>query len=223
MMENFEKLITNIQVGDSFSNYRRLCDYLKLPITTGNAKMAQMKKIKEYIDFRKNGNMLVVTSVHSRVPHDDKRKSRKMGINRKQFNQYKIPMEYDHRAGVYAIKLENKMYIGSTIDFRRRFLSHRYGINGFEYTKKLLDDGATFELLFLAPNSMSRKELFIKEQTMIDSYSIQSDVEVVNKGCMIHSLYKTENKQQSSVKPIWISKNDYGQAVKLLKENDFII
>lgn len=70
---------------------------------------------------------------------------------------------------------------------------------------------------------MSRKELFIKEQTMIDSYSIQSDVEVVNKGCMIHSLHKTENKQQSSVKPIWISKNDYGQAVKLLKENDFII
>lgn len=225
MMNNFENLIANIQVGDSFSNYRRLCDYLELPITTGNAKMAQIKKIKEYVDFRKDGNTLIVTSVHNRVPCEDKRKIGKIGANRKQFDQYKIPMEYDHRAGVYAIKLKNKMYIGSTTDFRKRFLVHKYGIKNFEYTKNLLDNGATFEILFLAPDSMLRQELLDKEQEIIDLYLSQSNIEVINKELIVYGSSKSKKirkriKQQLC--QILVTKSNYKRAVQLLKENGLI-
>lgn len=225
MMNNFENLITNIKVGDSFSNYRRLCDYLELPIASGNAKIAQMKKIGEYVDFRKDGNALIVTSVHSRVLHEDKRKIGKISANRKQFDQYKIPMEYDHCTGVYAIKLENKIYIGSTTDFRKRFLVHKYGIKNFEYTKKLLDNGATFEILYLAPHSISQQELLDKEQEIIDSYLSQSNIKVMNKGLIVYGSSKSKKirkriEQQSC--QIWVTKSNYKQAVQLLKENGLI-
>lgn len=58
------KNFIGIKSGNTFQNYKELCETLNLPILSGNSKIAQENEIKRYMDFDKIGNKYVVNKVY---------------------------------------------------------------------------------------------------------------------------------------------------------------
>lgn len=54
----------NLKGGNVFSNYKELCNFLDIPILTGNSKIAQEKELKRYVDFEKEGHKYIIKEVY---------------------------------------------------------------------------------------------------------------------------------------------------------------
>lgn len=60
--------------GDVFSNYKKLCERLNVPILKANSQKAQIKEWKRHFDFERDGQKRIITEVYSTpLPKDDKR------------------------------------------------------------------------------------------------------------------------------------------------------
>ena len=59
------KLLFGIKNGEIISNYKELCNTLKLPVLSGNSKKAQEKELSRYIDFSKEGHKYIINKVYS--------------------------------------------------------------------------------------------------------------------------------------------------------------
>jgi len=74
------------------------------------------------------------------------------GYNQNTFTEkhpnFKIDYHLKDCSGVYMIILEHTVYIGSTVNFYRRYMQHKSKWNTYP-TKELMDNGAAFHLLWL--------------------------------------------------------------------------
>lgn len=61
---NVLKLNTSELVIGDYNTYKQLCNILKEPIKTGNAKSAQLKEWKRYFDYEKIGNKFLILDVY---------------------------------------------------------------------------------------------------------------------------------------------------------------
>lgn len=119
------------------------------------------------------------------------------------------------KTGVYKIQLNNMVYIGSTIrGFRERFNKHINANTMMPHTKKLLDDGGAFEILWIANNNESESYIRHKEQFYIDYY-IKNGYDIINED--LHVKIKGEHKYIcSNMKRILVDPYKFKQAVELL-------
>ena len=59
------KNVFGVKDGDLIPNYRALCSLLKIPILSGNSKVAQEKELKRYMDFVKDGHKYLIKKVYN--------------------------------------------------------------------------------------------------------------------------------------------------------------
>lgn len=72
-----EDRIKLLTVGQKFSTYRDLCDYLELEFVKGNTRNAQMRELSRYVHLKvnRNGSITVVEKYENPVKKVDKREN----------------------------------------------------------------------------------------------------------------------------------------------------
>lgn len=159
----------------TYKNYKELCGVMGWEVSGGNEKQRQIKYLQSICKYHKEGQKFVIEEVFLQQKEFIDGRT----LKRKEFNQYKIPKEYDKSVGIYKITLDNKIYIGSTADcFRRRFTQHMSKSNQL-VTKNMLEKGATFEILQIC-DGMKENEIRIIEQQWIEEYRNNPEWKVVN-------------------------------------------
>lgn len=132
--------------------------------------------------------------------------------------------EYDKMNGVYCVKLENKIYIGSTISgFRNRHSAYKFNIKN-NNTKNwcggdlLISKGGKIEILW-ATESNNELEIRLKEIEYIQYYDYFTDFEVINSVSQVSVL---NSKNKIKYNKIKILDKDFEKAKQLLSENGII-
>ena len=181
-IEELIELKNKLTNGMVFKSYRALCENMKWKPTGGDTKVANMKRLDAICTYHKQGNSIVIDEVFDApLLIEDNRK----GKQPSNFPQFKVDEDKFHNAGIYMIKLDNQVYIGSTTSFRRRFREHFYGANGYVYTKELLDNGGTFSILHDMTGIEDEELLRMVEQEYIMFYDLETDYEVINRKMVI--------------------------------------
>lgn len=57
--------LNDLNVGQSFKNYKELCNYLNQPVLTSNSKKAQIKEWKRYFAYVKDGQRITITKINN--------------------------------------------------------------------------------------------------------------------------------------------------------------
>jgi hypothetical protein len=180
--------IKNLKTGMVVKNYKELCKLLGEKVKTGNAKYRQIEEFKRYFEWEKDKYAFIITKVYKRIREDKLKKERDKNFKKvfiKNNPNFKIKYKQKHEGGVYKIVLNNKIYIGSTVDFHRRYLGHKASHNKYP-TKEMIDNGATFELLWLYEESEEIEDDFNKidlqeyiEDFGLDEYRKQVKIEII--------------------------------------------
>ena len=187
----------------------------------GGSKTKQMKQIESLYEVEQNGRKYMLVEKYDTPKEiEDNR-----GKAKKDYPQYVIEDKYDKSIGVYKITLDNQIYIGSTVvGFRERFISHISKFNTLP-TKKMLDNGATFEILQIC-DGMTENEIRHIEDNWIEEYRNNPNWIVVNerKNVGIKGEGFTKDKRQrKNSKPkyikVRINKDDFDKTIELLKSN----
>lgn len=63
-----------INEGQVFKNYRKICEHLEEPIKTGKSKQLQLKDWERYFTYHKNGNSFVVDKVYDKPMEKERKK-----------------------------------------------------------------------------------------------------------------------------------------------------
>jgi hypothetical protein len=204
--------LSKIEKGMKIKNYKALCELIGEEVKTSNSKKAQMKELKRFIELEKNGHTFYIKDVYKDV---DKKVDKRI----KQNDNFLPDESKWNDNGVYCIKLDNKIYIGSTIKgFRIRFNQHRTGSGNIVKTKKMLEKGATFDILWTAKDE-DEPTIRKIEQEYIDRYR-ESGWEVVNSNETYSRTVKKPKKKK--YKRIKVEESNFKKALELLRDNGLI-
>ena len=123
--------------------------------------------------------------------------------------------------GIYYIIKDNDIYIGSTVDFRKRFIHHWYGSDKeMKHTYNLLHNGGTFNILYDMTDIEDIELIRMVENEYIQYFKTHTDFNVINH--MDGATWKGKNYKQK-YKNIKIKIEDYDNALKILKEQGICI
>lgn len=89
-LENLEE----IKQGQKIKNYKELCTLFNMPVKSGNAKIAQMKEIAQYINLEKQGNGFIVAEIYDKPIEkiDNRGKSKGSRNNNNKFGEFIDPL-----------------------------------------------------------------------------------------------------------------------------------
>ena len=165
---------SKLNVGDIL-NYIDICRILNVPYySSGNQKKSQLKDFKRYFDFEKVNRKLLITEIYNDI------KPKEPTERYTNYEQFLLNYEDGQKKGVYIIRKDNKVYIGSTIvSFRKRFLEHM-DKNAKPIIHDMLYNGATFSALWFADENDEEYIIRNKEEQYIKYYSGLSQYDVVN-------------------------------------------
>lgn len=225
------KNISKLKEGMVIKNYKELCKILKKKPKGGNTKKKQLEIWKMYFEFEKEKYSYIITKIYelkevqyNMAKYKALKKFNNCEYQRKQFN---IKYEHYFKGGIYKITLDNKIYIGSTKSFYRRYRSHWDKSNSLQ-TLQMLKSGAVFEKLWLLPkefknNQWERNKILIqKEREFVDKYKEKENIILVNK--TIPKFKNSKNKQNKNkmrinkYRHIKVYKEDYEKLMKLIEE-----
>ena len=198
-------------------NYRELCKLLNTKEKAGDSKKAQLKEIQRYIKYKKRKYEFIIEEIYEEpLAKIDKRKETGKNNSRKDFTQFKIPIEKENNNGIYAIILDKDIYIGSTIaGFRYRFYIHNNIANKLK-TYNMLQNGAEFiELESL--NNVEEPLVRKIEGNYIKYYKDRPEWNVINENDTHSFTVKKDKKKYKSIK---VNINDIDKAYKVLVENN---
>lgn len=138
--------------------------------------------------------------------------NRRNNGNLKYYTQLKVPKEDWHKSGVYKIQFENKVYIGSTKNFRNRYKKHlKKDKKELPHVWELLKkDSCTFEVLEIIED---KEKLLTKEQYYLDLYLNNNDFIVVNK-------QRAVKKEVEPIKHIKVYSRDYEKIAEFCRNNN---
>lgn len=123
--------------------------------------------------------------------------------------------------GIYYIIKDNDIYIGSTVDFRKRFIQHWNGESKeMKHTYNLLHSGGTFNILYDMTDIEDIELIRMVENEYIQYFKAQTDFNVINH--VDGATWKGKNYKQK-YKNIKIKIEDYKLALKILKEQGIFI
>ena len=198
----------------TYKNYKELCKAMGWKITNGSGKKRHLKLLDSLCKYHKEGNKFVIDEVFENpIPIKDGRVG-----NFKNYPQFKVNKDKWYNKGVYMIKLDNQVYIGSTVNFRERFIGHRRkGKGGMEHTQELLNNGGEFFILH-DMNDVEDIELIRQvEEEYILFYTHETDYDVVNR--RMSTLASKEPKIK--YKSIRVEEEHYKEILELLKERGY--
>ena len=119
--------------------------------------------------------------------------------------------------GIYYIIKDNDIYIGSTVNFRNRFIHHWNGKDkDMKHTYNLLHNGGTFNILYDITDIEDIELIRMVENEYIQYFKEYTDFNVINH--MNEATWKGKNYKQK-YKNIKIKIEDYDNVLKLLEEN----
>jgi hypothetical protein len=225
--------IENLKVGMKFKNYKELCETLGEKTKSGASKRSQVDKWEDYFEFKRQKFKYIITKIYDSDQIKLNKKIKQADrhfINRKQKKQFKVDLDNYFKAGVYSITLNNQVYIGSTKCFSRRYKVHYGDKNNNPNTYKMLQEGATFQILWICENPPSdeyelRKILLKKEKELIIQYENDNSYLVENKVYPFGSkkpIIWVKLKKGNNTKVIRVPKDKYKQAVEILKQNNIL-
>ena len=128
----------------------------------GSLRNCQLKRWQKEYEIEK-----VKTYYFIKRPLTDEEKYIKLNerIRRKfkKYSQFKVDFEDANKSGVYIIENDQKIYIGQTTDFYRRFYSHmksKYSSNPYLCdTQSILLNNGTFSIIQICDDKIRRCEL----------------------------------------------------------------
>ena len=119
--------------------------------------------------------------------------------------------------GIYYIIKDNDIYIGSTVDFRKRFIGHWNGESKeMEHTYNLLHNGGTFNILYDMTDIEDIELIRMVENEYIQYFKEYTEFNVINHAN--EAVWKGKNYKQK-YKNIKIKIEDYEKALKILEKN----
>ena len=208
--------IENLEIKQVVKNYKELCNILNEKVKGGKSKQLQLKDFERYFKYHKEGNKFIIDQIYNKP-------KKKINNRNKYFKCCKMDISLYQKKGVYKIVQKNKIYIGSTIQsFRIRFLGHMYDYNVLP-TRDMLLNGGYFDVIWIAPDNATEKEIRKKENKYINYYKNNKNWICVNKNdaWVMKNVIKVKKPKFKKIK---INKEDYKKAVNLLLKNniDFI-
>lgn len=223
--------LNNIYVGMVVKNYKVMCELLNEKIKRGKSRQLQIKDWTRYFTFKQDVHKLIVVDIFDTPLGKIDMRGKAEGIrNNKEIPQFKIPNELWKSSGIYAITLNNDIYIGSTnAGFRKRFFNHRSKFNKF-VTKQMIDNGAIFEILEIT-NDLPESELRQLEQSYYNSFKNNKKWNVVNSQnpfkIKLSKKYRIKKMTLDKIKKpkykkISVLKENYDKAIELLTINNLI-
>ena len=176
--------------------------------------MANIKKLNAICTYHKQGNSIIIDEVFDApLPIEDNRK----GKQPSNFPQFKVDEDKWYNKGVYMIKLDNQVYIGSTVNFRDRFIQHRRK-GGMTHTKELLKQGGEFFILH-DMNDIEDIELIRRvEEEYILFYTHETDYDVINRRMGTFKKPKKSKEPKIKYKTIKIEENRLSEVLEILEE-----
>ena len=212
-MEELIELKNKLTNGMVFKSYRALCENMNWKPTGGDTKVANMKKLDAICTYHKQGNSIVIDEVFDApLLIEDNRK----GKQPSNFPQFKVDEDKWYNKGVYMIKLDNQVYIGSTVNFRGRFIEHK-GKRSMEHTKELLKQGGKFFILHDMSDIEDIELIRQVEEEYILFYTHETDYDVVNRRINT-STYEKPKKPKIKYKSIKIEENRLSEVLEILDE-----
>ena len=199
----------------TYKNYKELCVAMDWKIADGNSKKKQLKELESLCEYHKEGNKFVIDEVYDTpLPIEDGRG----GKQPSNFPQFKVDEDKWHNKGVYMIKLDNQVYIGSTVNFRDRFMQHRRkGKGAMKHTQELLKQGGEFFILH-DMNDVEDIELIRQvEEEYILFYTHETDYDVINRRMSTFAFEEPKIKYKS----IRVEEEHYEEILELLKERGY--
>ena len=194
----------------TYKNYKELCKAMNWEEKAGNSRVSQLKELESLCSYHKEGNKFVIDEVFENpIPIKDGRVG-----NFKNYPQFKVNKDKWYNKGVYMIKLDNQVYIGSTVNFRERFIGHRNHKGAMKHTQELLKQGGEFFILH-DMNDIEDIELIRQiEEEYILFYTHETDYDVVNRRMNTSAFEKPKIKY----KTIKIEEEYYEQMIKYYNE-----
>ena len=215
--EELMELKNKLTEGMVFKSYRALCENMNWKPTGGSVKVANMKKLNAICTYHKQGNSIVIDEVFD-APLPIKGRGGKQPSN---FPQFKINEDKWYNKGVYMIKLDNQVYIGSTVNFRIRFMKHLRGdLDYMKHTYELLNNGGEFFILHDMSDIEDIELIRMVEEEYILFYTHETDYDVVNRriGTSAFGKPKKSKKPKIKYKSIKIEENRLSEILEILDE-----
>lgn len=201
-------------------NYKELCCLLEIEPTTSNSKKAQMKELSRFCSSHKEGQKIIIDEIYE-IPLPPVENKRNTG-NFKKYGQLDIPTEKQNNGGVYMIQLYNRVYIGSTINFRQRFMQHLYNQNNImPHTQTLLKKGGKMTILHDMGNVEDKPLLRMVEYEYIKYFRDNSGFIMVNGNVdpiSFDKYYKINKREKQKYVKFKVREEDWEEVVLLLKE-----
>ena len=197
----------------TYKNYKELCKAMGWKITNGSGKKRHLKLLNSLCKYHKEGNKFVIDEVFENpIPIKDGRVG-----NFKNYPQFKVNKDKWYNKGVYMIKLDNQVYIGSTVNFRERFIGHRNHKGAMKHTQELLKQGGEFFILH-DMNDIEDIELIRQvEEEYILFYTHETDYDVINRRMSTFAFEEPKIKYKS----IRVEEEHYEEILELLKERGY--
>jgi len=202
-----------------FKNQKDLCNYLGWEYTKGKGQKSLYKELDRYCTYHKQGNKIIIDFVRPEpLPKVDGRANNKGGNHLKyNYSNINIEKKYQNYSGVYAIILDDNIYVGSTtVSFKHRIMGH-FNVDNKLPTREMVLNGAKVIALWI--NENNENETFVRnmENKYIDEYAEDDSWNLVNKNKAWDRITKNEYKN------IRVNKNDYEQIIDILKNNNIKI
>ena len=206
----------------TYKSWREICSAMGWDTTGGSYKKARLKKLESLCSFDRLGNKYIIKEIYDTPKdiEDGRGKScnnKGKGKNINKLLSYGISYEDMNKKGIYAIILDNKIYIGSTINnFLSRYGQHKEKRNLLK-TRDMLEQGATFKILQICEH-MTEEQVRVIEDNWIKEYRNNSQWEVINK-TNVKIKGKRKPKPKVKYKKVKINELDYSKAIELLTKN----
>ena len=203
----------------TYKNWKEICETMGWKITGGNIKKKNLQVLDSLCEYIKDGNKFIVTNIFDEPKEIiDKRKRKESTLD---YSQFKVEKEIERDSGVYMIKLSNFIYIGETVDFKRRFRQHKMGYDKLmPHTKKLIEEGGEFYVLHNTNGIIDEILLQMLEYEYIKYFRDNTDYIVINERKSINiDEYYNKNKKKLIKKKIYVSSEDYEFAIAVLGHN----
>ena len=207
--------------------YKEICKEMDDEVYSGHgsSRIHQLKRWQKEYEIEK-----VKTYYFIKRPLTDEEKYIKLNerIRRKfkKYSQFKVDFEDANKSGVYIIENDQKIYIGQTTDFYRRFYSHmksKYSNNPYLCdTQSILLNNGTFSIVQICDDKIRRCEL---EKEWIKYFRDNDKRTVINKSDGITANDEEtikNNKNKIIFKKIMIPKENYDEVTKILTEKGII-
>ena len=202
----------------TYKNWKEVCVAMNWKEVRGNTKKKYLKELNSLCEYIKEGNKYIITNIYNKPKEiEDKRKNRESTLD---YSQFKVEKEIERDSGVYMIKLNNFIYIGETVDFKRRFRQHKmdYG-RLMPYTKKLIEEGGEFYVLHNTNGIIDEILLQMLEYEYIKYFRENTNYIVINERKSINIEEYYNIKPPIIKKKICVALEDYEFAKVVLEHN----